>query len=205
MFSAGYEIGEITDGRFQEEAERLVAHPFTEAIEALETFPIPRSRRCPATRSAGASSWRSHVTCAWPRQGSSSACRLPSSGSSTRTPGLRRFIDAIGAPRTRELFLLGSYIDADDRAGVGPCQPRAPAARSMTLRSPWRASWPRNAPLSQVGNKRVIAALLRAPRRASRGCRSGVDRAAPRVVRLARPARGNGRLRREARPRWRGE
>ncbi len=26
--------------------------------------------------------------------------------------GLRRFIDAIGVPRTRELFLLGSYIDA---------------------------------------------------------------------------------------------
>ncbi len=26
--------------------------------------------------------------------------------------GLRRFIDAIGAARTRELFLLGKYIDA---------------------------------------------------------------------------------------------
>ena len=26
--------------------------------------------------------------------------------------GLRRFIDAIGAARTRELFLLGRYIDA---------------------------------------------------------------------------------------------
>ncbi len=42
MFSAGYEIGEIGNGSFQEEsAERLVAHPFTEAIEALEAFPYP--------------------------------------------------------------------------------------------------------------------------------------------------------------------
>ena len=29
--------------------------------------------------------------------------------------GLRRFIDAIGAARTRELFLLGRYIDAPRR------------------------------------------------------------------------------------------
>src|SRR5215471_18914645 len=41
MFSAGYEIGEIGNGRFQEEAERLVAHPFTEAIEVLDAFAYP--------------------------------------------------------------------------------------------------------------------------------------------------------------------
>ena len=33
--------------------------------------------------------------------------------------GLRRFLDAIGAPRTRELFLLGRNIDARDGAGWG--------------------------------------------------------------------------------------
>ena len=41
MFSAGYDIGEIPDEEFEERAERLVAHPFTEAIDALEAFPYP--------------------------------------------------------------------------------------------------------------------------------------------------------------------
>ena len=41
MFSAGYDIGEIPEEEFEERAERLVAHPFTEAIDALEAFPFP--------------------------------------------------------------------------------------------------------------------------------------------------------------------
>src|SRR5271168_1818312 len=41
MFSAGYDIGEIPDEDFEEQAERLVAHPFTQAIDALESFPYP--------------------------------------------------------------------------------------------------------------------------------------------------------------------
>ena len=41
MFSAGYDIGEIPAEEFQERAEKLVAHPFTEAIDALEAFPYP--------------------------------------------------------------------------------------------------------------------------------------------------------------------
>src|ERR1700755_2080148 len=41
MFSAGYDIGEIPDAEFEERAERLVAHPFTQAIDALETYPFP--------------------------------------------------------------------------------------------------------------------------------------------------------------------
>src|SRR5271170_5636194 len=39
MFSAGYDIGEIPDEEFEQRAERLVAHPFTEAIEAFEAYP----------------------------------------------------------------------------------------------------------------------------------------------------------------------
>ena len=41
MFSAGYDIGDIPDEVFAEEAERLVAHPFSRAIEAVERFPFP--------------------------------------------------------------------------------------------------------------------------------------------------------------------
>src|ERR671931_116702 len=41
VFSAGYDIGGIPDEVFAEEAERLVAHPFHRAIEAVEAFPFP--------------------------------------------------------------------------------------------------------------------------------------------------------------------
>src|SRR3954470_13946922 len=41
MFSAGYDIGDIPDDVFADEAERLVAHPFAAAIDALEAFSYP--------------------------------------------------------------------------------------------------------------------------------------------------------------------
>ena len=41
-FCAGYDLGDLhDDARFAERAERLVAHPFHAAIEALERYPYP--------------------------------------------------------------------------------------------------------------------------------------------------------------------
>ena len=57
--------------------------------------------------------------------------------------GLRRFIDAIGAARTRELFLLGRYIDAATALQWGLVNRVAPAERARgRWRSSWRPSWP---------------------------------------------------------------
>ncbi len=165
MFSAGYEIGEISDGRFQEEAERLVAHPFTEAIEALERFPYPTLAALPGHTIGGGLELA--LACdlrvaAEPIKLGMPPARLSLVYSHT---GLRRFIDAIGVARTRELFLLGSYIDAATALAWGlvnrVCseQELEPAALALA------AELAGNAPLSQVGNKRVIAALLDAERR----------------------------------------
>ena len=74
--------------------------------------------------------------------------------------GLRRFIDAIGAPRTRELFLLGSYIDARTAHGWGLVNRLAPAEELETVALDVAGELAGNAPLSQLGNKRVIAELL---------------------------------------------
>src|SRR5205807_6662875 len=41
VFSAGYDIGSFDSDTFSEEAESLVAHPFTEAIEAIEAYRYP--------------------------------------------------------------------------------------------------------------------------------------------------------------------
>jgi enoyl-CoA hydratase/carnithine racemase len=76
--------------------------------------------------------------------------------------GLRRFIDAIGAARTRELFLLGSYIDAPTALAWGLVNRVAPAATLETVALELATELAGNAPLSQAGNKRVISALLSA-------------------------------------------
>jgi enoyl-CoA hydratase/carnithine racemase len=76
--------------------------------------------------------------------------------------GLRRFIDAIGAARTRELFLLGRYIDAPTALAWGLVNRVAPAEGLEALTLDLASELAGNAPLSQLGNKRVIAALLHA-------------------------------------------
>jgi enoyl-CoA hydratase/carnithine racemase len=162
MFSAGYEIGEITDGRFQEEAERLVAHPFTEAIEALERYPYPTLAALPGHTIGGGLELA--LACDLRVAAEEIKLRMPPAqlGLVYSHTGLRRFLDAIGAARTRELFLLGGSIDAATalRWGLVNRVARAAELESVALRLASELAG--NAPLSQTGNKRVIAALLRA-------------------------------------------
>jgi len=162
MFSAGYDIGEIPTEEFEQRAERLVAHPFTEAIDALEHFPHPTLAMLPGHTIGGglelALSCDLRVAEAEIKLGMPPA-KLGLVYSHT---GLRRFIDAIGAPRTRELFLLGRYIDAATALQWGLVTRVAPEAELEALALALAIELAGNAPLSQTGNKRVIEALLAA-------------------------------------------
>ena len=162
MFSAGYDIGEIPEEEFEQRAERLVAHPFTEAIDALESFPYPTLAVLPGHTIGGglelALACDLRVAQAGIRLGMPPA-KLGLVYSHT---GLRRFIDAIGAARTRELFLLGRYIDAPTALGWGLVNRLAPADELDAVALEVADELASNAPLSQLGNKRVIAALLHA-------------------------------------------
>jgi enoyl-CoA hydratase/carnithine racemase len=169
MFSAGYEIGEIGDRRFQEEAERLVAHPFTEAIEALESYPYPTLAMLPGHTIGGGLELA--LACDLRVAADTVKLGMPPAklGLVYSHTGLRRFIDAIGAARTRELFLLGSYIDADTALRWGLVNRVAAAAELQSTALALAGELAGNAPLSQRGNKRVIAALLRAQGRLGEG------------------------------------
>ncbi len=162
MFSAGYEIGEISNGRFQEEAERLIAHPFTEAIEALESYPYPTLAMLPGHTIGGGLELA--LACDLRVAATKIKLGMPPAklGLVYSHTGLRRFIDAVGAPRTRELFLLGSYIDADTALLWGLVNRVAAAAELESMVLTLADELACNAPLSQRGNKRVIAALLQA-------------------------------------------
>ena len=109
--------------------------------------------------------------------------------------GLRRFIDAIGAPRTRELFLLGRNIEADTALTWGLVNRVAPEPELEQVALELAGEMAGNAPLAQLGNKRVIGELLGAAAELDPGARRAAHRAAPRLVLLGGHARGGARLR----------
>jgi enoyl-CoA hydratase/carnithine racemase len=162
MFSAGYDIGEIPDEDFEEQAERLVAHPFTLAIEALEAFPYPTLAALPGHTIGGGLELALACDLRVAQSGIKLGMPPAKLGLVYSHTGLRRFIDAIGVPRTRELFLLGDYIDASTALAWGLVNRVAAAEELDTIALELAQELAGNAPLSQTGNKRVIAALLRA-------------------------------------------
>jgi enoyl-CoA hydratase/carnithine racemase len=162
MFSAGYDIGEIPDEQFEERAEALVAHPFTQAIDALAAFPYPTLAVLPGHTIGGGLELALACDLRVAQDGIKLGMPPAKLGLVYSHTGVRRFIDAIGAARTRELFLLGRYIDAPSALAWGLVNRVAPAAELEQAALEVAAELAGNAPLAQTGNKRVIAELLRA-------------------------------------------
>jgi len=205
MFSAGYDIGEIPDDEFEERAERLVAHPFTQAIDTLEAFPYPTLAALPGHTIGGGLELA--LACDLRVAGAGIKLGMPPAklGLVYSHTGLRRFIDAIGAPRTRELFLLGSYIDAPTALAWGLVNRVTSAEELDAMTLDLARELAGNAPLSQTGNKRVIAALLLAEGE----LRAEIERE---LIELRRASFASQDLREGMRafadrraPRWRGE
>src|SRR5437899_6878522 len=162
MFSAGYDIGEIPDEEFEERAERLVAHPFTEAIDALEAFPRPTLAALPGHTIGGGLELALACDLCVASEGIQLGMPPAKLGLVYSHTGLRRFIDAIGAPRTRELFLLGRNVEAPTALGWGLLNRVVPESQLEETALDLATELAGNAPLSLAGNKRVIRELLRA-------------------------------------------
>ena len=204
VFSAGYDLAGLDGDVFADDAERLVAHPFAAAIDAVEAYPYPTIAALNGHAIGGglelALSCDLRIAAAPARMGMPPA-KLGLVYSHT---GIRKFIDAIGAPRTRELFLVGGRIDAATALlwglvnAVHPAEQLEPAALALA------GEITANAPLAQAGNKRVINAVLDgraaiAPR-SSASCSSCVTPASRRRT----SARACGRSPRSVPPRWQG-
>jgi enoyl-CoA hydratase/carnithine racemase len=162
MFSAGYDIGGMPDETFAEEAEQLVAHPFTAAIEALEGYEFPVVAALPGHAIGGglevALAADLRVAAARIRVGMPPA-KLGLVYSHT---GIQKFLHTIGAARTRELFLVGRNIPVETALQWGlvneVVDPAKLQDRALELASEIAA----NAPLSLSGNKRILRELLSA-------------------------------------------
>ena len=162
MFSSGYDIGELDPETFADEAEKLVAHPFCNALAALDATDVPTLAVLTGPAIGGglelalACDLRlasDHVKLGMP------PARLGLIYSHT---GLRRFLDAIGEPRTRELFLLGRYIDAQTALSWGLVNWVVERDELETTALELATRLAGNSPLSMAGNKRVLRELLHA-------------------------------------------
>ena len=166
MFSAGYDIGDFRDPeRFANEAEQLVAHPFHEAIAALDRYPYPVVAALNGHAIGGGLELAltadlrvaaSHVKLGMP------PAKLGLIYSHT---GVRKFIEVCGLPNTNELFHVGRNVDADRALAMGllneVVEPEELEERSVALAAEIAA----NAPLALAGNKRIIGALRGHPGR----------------------------------------
>jgi enoyl-CoA hydratase/carnithine racemase len=159
-FSAGYDIGDLPTGVLADEAEKLVAHPFAAALDALEAYPYPTIAALNGHTIGGGLELA--LACDLRIAAAQIALAMPPGklGLVYSHTGIRKFIDTVGAPRTRELFLVGRRIDARTAREWGlvnsVAEPGKLASEALALAEEVAA----NAPLSQRGNKRVIRAVL---------------------------------------------
>ena len=162
MFSSGYDIGDIPDDVFAEEAERLVAHPFAAAIEGLQACEIPTVAALPGHTIGGGLELA--LACDLRVAADGILLGMPPAklGLVYSHTGLRRFLEAIGAPRTRELFLTARNIDARTALSWGLVNEVVGAADLEDAALDLAEDLAANAPLSVRGNKRAIRALLAA-------------------------------------------
>lgn len=161
-FSAGYDIGSLPRDAFARAAEELVAHPFHEAIEALEAFPYPAV----AALNGHAIGGGLELALSCDLIVASEECKVgmpPAKlGLIYSHTGLRKFVDAIGAPRTRELFHVGRNVSARRAQEWGLVHEVVPADELAERGVALAAEVAANSPLALAGNKRIIGELLAA-------------------------------------------
>jgi enoyl-CoA hydratase/carnithine racemase len=162
MFSSGYDIGEIPDDVFAEEAERLVAHPFASALGALEDCEVPTVAALPGHTIGGGLELA--LACDLRVAADGILLGMPPAklGLVYSHTGLRRFLEAIGAPRTRELFLTARNLDARTALDWGLVNRVVGVSDLEVAALDLAQDLAANAPLSVRGNKRAIRELLAA-------------------------------------------
>jgi enoyl-CoA hydratase/carnithine racemase len=163
VFSAGYDIGNFSEESFAEAAEKLVAHPFVDAMDAIEAYPYPVIAAINGHAIGGGLELA--VTC---------DIRIAARGVKMGMPpakigliyghtGLRRFIEVCGLPNTNELFYVGRNVDADRACAMGLVNRVVEGDELEEVALGLAAEIAANSPLSLSGNKRIIRTLRAMP------------------------------------------
>jgi enoyl-CoA hydratase/carnithine racemase len=162
VFSAGYDIGNLPTGELADEASSLVAHPFHAAIEALDAFPYPAVAALNGHAIGGGLELA--LSCDLRIAGEDAKLGMPPArlGLVYSHTGLRKFLDVVGAARTRELFFTARSIDAQQALGWGLVNEVVDDEELAAFAVDYAARIAANAPLSLRGNKQVLRELLAA-------------------------------------------
>jgi enoyl-CoA hydratase/carnithine racemase len=159
VFSAGYDIAAIPEQTFERDAEALVAHPFHAAMEAISRHPWPT-----------VAAINGHCLGGGLELAVSCDLRICAAGAELGMPparlgliyghtGLRKFLDTVGLPRTKELFLTGRNVGAERAERIGLVNEVVADDRLEAEAVELAALIAANAPLSMRGNKSAIDLL----------------------------------------------
>jgi len=163
MFSAGYDLGNLEGQEFEQDAERLVAHPFHAALEALEAYPYPVVAQVNGHAIGGGLELALTADIRIAARGVKLGMPPAKLGLIYSHTGLKKFLELCGPAHTAELFHLGRNVEADRGAEIGlvnhVVEPDELDERALETAAEIAA----NAPLSLSGNKRILSALRAGP------------------------------------------
>ena len=159
VFSAGYDIGDLEDGAFEEAAERLVAHPFHQAMEALAGYRYPVVAQINGYAIGGGLELALTCDIRIAARGVQMGMPPAKLGLVYSHTGLRKFIEACGPAATAELFFVGRNVDADRAEQMGLVNEVVEGDELDDRVVELAAEIAGNAPLSLAGNKRMLRAL----------------------------------------------
>jgi enoyl-CoA hydratase/carnithine racemase len=159
VFSAGYDLGNLDGREFEREAEKLVAHPFHAAIEALDAYPYPTVGALNGHAIGGGLELA--LTCDIRLATREAKLGMPPAklGLIYSHTGLRRFVEACGAANTAELFYTAANVDAERGREMGLVGHVVDAAELDERATDMAARIAAGAPLSLAGNKRILRVL----------------------------------------------
>jgi enoyl-CoA hydratase/carnithine racemase len=163
VFSAGYDIGNFDDESFEESAEKLVAHPFVEAMEAIEAHPYPVLGAINGHAIGGGLELAVSCDIRIAARGIRLGMPPAKIGLIYGHTGLRRFVEACGLPNTNELFFTGRNVDADRAYDMGLVNQVVERDELEQVAVDMAAEIAANAPLSLAGNKRILRKLRDSP------------------------------------------
>jgi enoyl-CoA hydratase/carnithine racemase len=202
-FSAGYDIGDIPEESFEHDAESIVAHPFHAGMAAVSAHPYPVVAAIAGPCLGGGLELAVRCDLRIAAEGATLGMPPAKLGLIYGHTGLRRFIEAIGVARTKELFLTGRVLPAQRAERIGLVHEVVADGEIESAAIELASEIAANAPLASRGNKRAIETLASFPRLTAEQERE--------LVELRRSSFGSEDLREGIRafaekrePRWRG-
>jgi enoyl-CoA hydratase/carnithine racemase len=162
IFSAGCDLDQLLSAPTPDVAERLVTEHLDPALEVISAYQYPTIAAI--NGHAVGAGLELALACDLRIGADDARLGMPPGrlGLVYSSAGVRRVIETIGVARTRELFLIGGQIDAATGLQWGLLNQVVVAQQISNIALSLANDIAANAPLAQVGNKRVISTASRA-------------------------------------------